>query len=380
MLLESRIILIISMFTFVFACLPSKGKHAKTKVNIWGIQRYMLSLHQKYTNMRNTDEIGRFLQDTLGINFKDKGVRRDAAGLLPLYLKGIVSIHEGTLNERPHLLCFYSSEVTLSSFSPVKVAKEIKSHYSIPVISILPNIDALWRRNMISARQSFIVPGKQIYLPCMLTYLTINDNKKVHAEKEMLSPLSQLILFYHLLHSNIEDKSASGIAKQLGYSIKSITYALREMRNFELLSMSKLSRSIFIHFEKDNVTLWNESKQYLSTPISRIMYFPDVNTFSVSSEFSSESALIHYVPIISPQQENLEILAVWRAEELIRKLKAQKILKDYGVRKVELWKYNPSLLADEGYVDPLSLYACYKDGKDERVLGELNQVIQQKLK
>ena len=330
--------------------------------------------------MENTDKIGRFLQDTLDINFKDMGVRRDIAGRMPLYLKGIVSIHEGTLNERPHLLCFYSSEVTSSSFSPVKVAKEIKSRYSIPVISILPNIDALWRRNMISARQSFIVPGKQIYLPYMLTYLTLNDNKKVHAEKEMLSPLSQLILFSHLLHSNIEDKTASEIAKQLGYSIKSITHALREMQNFGLLSMSKLSRSILIHFEKGNVALWNKSKQYLSTPISRIMYFPDGNTFSVSSEFSSESALVHYVPIISPQQENLEILAVWRADELIRKLKAQKILKDYGVRKVELWKYNPGLLADEGYVDLLSLYACYKDGKDERVLGELNQVIQQKLK
>jgi hypothetical protein len=82
--------------------------------------------------MENTDKIGRFLQDTLDINFKDMGVRRDIAGRMPLYLKGIVSIHEGTLNERPHLLCFYSSEVTSSSFSPVKVAKEIKSRSSIP--------------------------------------------------------------------------------------------------------------------------------------------------------------------------------------------------------------------------------------------------------
>jgi hypothetical protein len=40
-----------------------------------------------------------------------------------------------------------------------------------------------------------------------------------------------------------------------------------------------------------------------------------------------------------------------------------------------VWKYDPMLLADGGFVDKLSLALCYRDTHDERVQHEITELI-----
>ena len=49
--------------------------------------------------------------------------------------------------------------------------------------------------------------------------------------------------------------------------------------------------------------------------------------------------------------------------------------KQYGDIKVEVWKYSPALLSENGIVDKLSLYLCMKDSDDERVQLECDTLI-----
>jgi len=42
---------------------------------------------------------------------------------------------------------------------------------------------------------------------------------------------------------------------------------------------------------------------------------------------------------------------------------------------LEQWGYDPVVLSDNGFIDPLSLYLIYRDYTDERVSYELNQMI-----
>ena len=42
---------------------------------------------------------------------------------------------------------------------------------------------------------------------------------------------------------------------------------------------------------------------------------------------------------------------------------------------LEIWKYNPAILADGKFIDKLSLALCYKDMGDERVHKEINKMI-----
>ena len=42
---------------------------------------------------------------------------------------------------------------------------------------------------------------------------------------------------------------------------------------------------------------------------------------------------------------------------------------------IEEWKYNPSLLTQTEFVDPLSLYLCFRNKPDERIEMALEQII-----
>jgi hypothetical protein len=43
--------------------------------------------------------------------------------------------------------------------------------------------------------------------------------------------------------------------------------------------------------------------------------------------------------------------------------------------RIEVWKYNPRILSINGYIDPLSLYLCYREDTNERVAAEINELI-----
>jgi hypothetical protein len=78
----------------------------------------------------------------------------------------------------------------------------------------------------------------------------------------------------------------------------------------------------------------------------------------VIAGYSALSELSDLVP------ENERIFAMAQSE--VRNLDAEKIKKYNGVQ-IEVWRYDPRLLADKGRVDPLSLYLSLKDSPDARI-------------
>ena len=78
----------------------------------------------------------------------------------------------------------------------------------------------------------------------------------------------------------------------------------------------------------------------------------------VTAGYSALSELSDMAP------ENERIFAMSQSEA--RGLDAEKIKKYNGVQ-IEVWRYDPRLLADKGRVDPLSLYLSLKDSPDARI-------------
>ena len=50
---------------------------------------------------------------------------------------------------------------------------------------------------------------------------------------------------------------------------------------------------------------------------------------------------------------------------------------DIRTSRVELWKYDPGLFANNGEVDPVSLAMSLSDNADERVEGELQSFLEE---
>ena len=57
---------------------------------------------------------------------------------------------------------------------------------------------------------------------------------------------------------------------------------------------------------------------------------------------------------------------------------APSLSKEFGDNIVEVWKYDPRILAEDGKVDMLSLYLSLRDTEDERVHKEVNQLIKER--
>ena len=66
--------------------------------------------------------------------------------------------------------------------------------------------------------------------------------------------------------------------------------------------------------------------------------------------------------------------------QAFKTISKEKILNEYDVFDhsycvVEIFRYDPKLLSEEKYIDVISLYAQFKDDRDERVQIEIESLV-----
>lgn len=106
----------------------------------------------------------------------------------------------------------------------------------------------------------------------------------------------------------------------------------------------------------------------MSSPIERILF---ADTKPVGGLMAGETAMGHYTMLAEPATPVVAIGKVAAKEN------AALMNKEYGDIKVEVWKYSPALLSEDGYADRLSLYLCMKDSEDERIQIECDSLIEE---
>ena len=106
----------------------------------------------------------------------------------------------------------------------------------------------------------------------------------------------------------------------------------------------------------------------MSSPIERILF---ADTKLVGGLMAGETAMGHYTMLAEPATPVIAI------DKATAKENAALMNKEYGDMKVEVWKYSPTLLSEDGYADRLSLYLCMKDSEDERIQIECDTLIEE---
>ena len=106
----------------------------------------------------------------------------------------------------------------------------------------------------------------------------------------------------------------------------------------------------------------------MSSPIERILF---TDTKPAGCLIAGETAMGYYTMLAEP---TTPIIAIDKATA---KENAAFMNKQYGEIKVEVWKYSPALLSENGYADRLSLYLCMKDNEDERIQLECDTLIEE---
>ena len=242
------------------------------------------------------------------------------------------------------------------------------------VILLLENIDAVRRRVLIANRTSFVVPGKQVYLPFIGALLTERGMANTaEADKQIFSPAAQVLLLSHLQRESLDGRIISEIAKQFPYSVKTVSGAAKELEQTGICEIEGNNSGKYLHLIPKEA-IWGKANPKLTSPIHEVMYCNEIEMIPEGLRYVTyDKALAEYTFMANFSGE---AVAVFKNDDVIKRLKNNGSFNTVeGKYRVELWKYNPALLAKGGMVDALSLALCYKDADDDRVIGELKELV-----
>lgn len=251
--------------------------------------------------------------------------------------------------------------------------ERLEDTVGVPCVLVLDRMDSMMRRQLISKRRSFIVPDKQVYLPFIGTYLS---ERGLLSRKELvsLSPSAQLLVLYHLQRTSLEGVAFSVIAQRLGYTQKTVSLIASELKELGICQYQQIdSKTKSLRFKSSNKReLWEGVLPYLRSPIHKVLYlYPeDVREMEVCSAY--DNALANYTDMIDVPQK---CYAIDKRRVAINGFPLRTETNFMGAVRLELWKYDPWVLAKEGWIDPLSMYLCYLSDDDERVSGELSRLV-----
>ena len=96
-----------------------------------------------------------------------------------------------------------------------------------------------------------------MYLPDLC--LDLREHfRKIRKSRKILSPATQTVIIYALIHKNDQKFIPSELAKELGYSAMTMTRALDELESLGIGEIFQKGRERFLHFMKDKLALWEQ--------------------------------------------------------------------------------------------------------------------------
>lgn len=321
------------------------------------------------------DDLIKYINKTIGTHIQVEQIQNSKLDKLPFYIRQSFNFYHANLFEHQLLLLEVKDENNFKILRTEKQLKLIKDVFQDELVLLIQNLNSLGRKRLIEKRINFIVPGKQLFIPAIMIDLR-ESFKKPATNKEKLLPSAQLILFYKILKRNdkIEDYNLKEIAAKLKYTQMAITKAVYNLKLLGLCTTTG-TKEKYLRFEHEIPELWNKALPLLITPVFRKLYVDDLPE-STGLFKSNESAL----PVYSDMAESRQ--AFYAVDKgLFYDLKNEEKLLNLNEMEgrycMELWKYNPALLANNENVDPLSLYMSLKEDHDERIEMALEKIIKQ---
>jgi hypothetical protein len=327
-------------------------------------------------------KLDRYIRETLGIDFQMKSIPKDILGKLPLYVTERFNFHEIVLLNQVFILIEIQEKDDFSILQTEKQLLLIKNTLNKKVILCMEELSAINRKKLIEKGLNFIVPGKQLFLPEIWMDLRETFNaSKTKKENQKLLPSAQVIALWYILNRNkaIEDYSFKQLAQKFTYTQMAITNAVEDLKFHGLVAVEGRKEK-FIRFLSERKSLWQnlEQEKLLINPVLKSVFtdeMPDVEMLP-----GNESALPEYTDMNPGNQICYAI-----DKNIFQKMEKKKPLLNAnpyeGKYRLEVWKYNPAILADgldyaSKVVDPLSLYLSLKNSSDERIKMALDQIIE----
>lgn len=226
------------------------------------------------------------------------------------------------------------------------------------------------RKRLIERKIPFVLPGNQLYLPDL--GIDLREHMKVVREKpDRLGPSAQLLLLAHLLRRpKVEAWTVTGLAEPLQTTPMTMSRAVNELKSLGLAETESAGREKFLRFIDDRKALWAKALPHLSSPVAERVYVENLEW--AARHMAGLSALAEVSMLARPKRRVWAVSAKFlKALPFLVDLRiVPKESRDLAPFELEIWRYDPQILAVDGVVDPLSLYLSLQEVTDERVEAE----------
>ena len=224
-----------------------------------------------------------------------------------------------------------------------KQLRRIQMEEALPVVFVMDTIDSYRRTAFIKAHVPFVVPDSQIYLPFMGTCLEEKYRLELRSV-EALQPSTQLLLFYwyYTCENCIYMNDA---VKALKCSAMTVTRAFRQLENTGCFEAGKTGVQKYLKGKSSPDEILHKLEPYLISPLADIIYLDkDVIKGGIIADTEEGKGYPSY--------------AVHKKD--FHYTGGHELLNAETQAEVQLWKYDPAILAVNGHVDPLSLALSLK--------------------
>jgi len=294
---------------------------------------------------------------------------------LPLFLRQRYQLSRADLFGRK---CFLAiEEPRAAEPSPTEYAHDaalLKERLSGDVILVLSELPAYIRNRLVRQCVPFIVPGSQMFLPMLMIDLREHFPKSWARSQNTLSSVSQLIIIYHILRNSLSDIPLGQIASRLGYSAMAISKAQDELQSAQLCEVVRSGRTLSLHFNSSGKDLWGRAEPLLLSPVKRTQWIrwgqPRARAAIAGITALSKYSMMADDPIPTYAMRNKDLISALGKGGIFGCAGREE-----AEARMEAWKYDPWLLANEDTVDRCSLYLSLRHSADERVQKELQHLI-----
>ena len=288
----------------------------------------------------------KYIEDVLGLPVKYHHWKGEVE--LPFYITERYKMRLVEIGNAKCIFLWPSSELSQIR-SLQKQIRRIRMEEALPVVFVLESIDRYRRSSLISNGISFVVPDNQLYLPFIGAFL----QEKYYACSEPLEhfqPSSQLLLFYWAYHGQ-KKLYMNDAVKVLGLSAMTVTRAFRQLEETGLFITGKESVQKYLEGTDDTERILQKAEKFLESPVSDVIYIEKEEETGPGFFTAGESALFENG--FSSEQPSCPCKAVFKKNASLHG--RRQLLDAVSQVKIQLWKYNPEILAESETVDPLSL-------------------------
>lgn len=314
------------------------------------------------------EAIEQFIDKTLGQKavLRKMPVEHD----LPMFYSSLYDFYASTLSD---VDCVFCVDKGAGHSSPLKLQKQqafLNGFFHKHVIYCAKSLEFHAAERMMARGIPFIVPGKGLSLPFLAVVLKTSIRLRPLAG-ETFSTFAQLVVLGVLLHKLPMPLSIKEIEKVLRCSHASAVNALLELEQLGFGEKTKTpnGNGMEFHFKLQGRELWEASQDYFVNPCKRLVGIVEkpigIPLFKAGANALAERTML--------SEALPEVYAASITD--FRKGDYEIVLPDSADIVLQLWRYRPNILGDNG-IDSLSLTLSLKNESDERVQMAVEEMLE----